>query len=252
VQAELAELLRETLRGLRLNDGLRVAIVGRPNAGKSSLLNALAGSDRAIVNATAGTTRDVLREQLSFDGIVLELADTAGLRETDDDIEREGVRRAHGELHRADVALLVTDAKQADDDLALLSDVPESVEQLVLVNKIDLDSDHPHSEQRDGRRWLWASAKTGEGLETLRDTLKNLAGAGSGEGAFSARRRHVLALQQVDVHLQHTALYLGEQRAGEIAAEELRQAQLALGEITGNYSSDDLLGAIFSSFCIGK
>jgi len=252
VQAELAELLRETLRGLRLNDGLRVAIVGRPNAGKSSLLNALAGSDRAIVNATAGTTRDVLREQLSFDGIVLELADTAGLRETDDDIEREGVRRAHGELHRADVALLVTDAKQADDDLALLSDVAESVEQLVLVNKIDLDSDHPHSEQRDGRRWLWASAKTGEGLETLRDTLKNLAGAGSGEGAFSARRRHVLALQQVDVHLQHTALYLGEQRAGEIAAEELRQAQLALGEITGNYSSDDLLGAIFGSFCIGK
>ncbi|MBB6247477.1 tRNA uridine-5-carboxymethylaminomethyl(34) synthesis GTPase MnmE [Rhodanobacter sp. A1T4] len=252
VQAELAELLRETLRGLRLNDGLRVAIVGRPNAGKSSLLNALAGSDRAIVNATAGTTRDVLREQLSFDGIVLELADTAGLRETDDDIEREGVRRAHSELHRADVALLVTDARQADDDLALLSDVPESVEQLVLVNKIDLDGDHPHSEQRDGRRWLWASAKTGEGLETLRDTLKNLAGAGSGEGAFSARRRHVLALQQVDVHLQHTALYLGEQRAGEIAAEELRQGQLALGEITGNYSSDDLLGAIFSSFCIGK
>ena len=252
VQAELAELLRETLRGLRLNDGLRVAIVGRPNAGKSSLLNALAGSDRAIVNATAGTTRDVLREQLSFDGIVLELADTAGLRETDDDIEREGVRRARGELHRADVALLVTDARQADDDLALLSDAPESVEQLVLVNKIDLDSEHPHSEQRDGRRWLWASVKTGEGLETLRDTLKNLAGAGSGEGAFSARRRHVLALQQVDAHLQHTALYLGEQRAGEIAAEELRQAQLALGEITGNYSSDDLLGAIFSSFCIGK
>jgi len=215
-------------------------------------LNALAGSDRAIVNATAGTTRDVLREQLSFDGIVLELADTAGLRETDDDIEREGVRRAHDELHRADVALLVTDARQADDDLALLSDAPESVEQLVLVNKIDLDSGHSHSEQRDGRRWLWASAKTGEGLETLRDTLKNLAGAGSGEGAFSARRRHVLALQQVEVHLQHAALYLGEQRAGEIAAEELRQAQLALGEITGNYSSDDLLGAIFSSFCIGK
>ena len=252
VQAELAELLREARRGLRLNDGLRVAIVGRPNAGKSSLLNALAGSDRAIVNATAGTTRDVLREQLNFDGIVLELADTAGLRETDDDVEREGVRRANSELQRADVALLVTDAKQVDGDLALLADLSESVEQLVLVNKIDLDSEQPHTESRDGRRWLWASAKTGVGLDALRATLKDVAGAGGGEGAFSARRRHVLALQQVDVHLQYAALYLGKQRAGEIAAEELRQAQQVLGEITGSYSSDDLLGAIFSSFCIGK
>jgi len=252
VQAELAELLREARRGLRLNDGLRVAIVGRPNAGKSSLLNALAGSDRAIVNAAAGTTRDVLREQLSLDGIVLELADTAGLRETDDVVEREGVRRAHGELQRADVALLVTDVKQADADLALLADVADGVEQLVLVNKIDLDSAPPHGEQRDGRRWLWASAKTGVGLDALRETLKQLAGAGSGEGAFSARRRHVLALQQVDVHLHDAAIHLREGRAGEMAAEELRQAQQALGEITGSYSSDDLLGAIFSSFCIGK
>lgn len=252
VQAELAALLRETQRGLRLKDGLRVAIVGRPNAGKSSLLNALAGSDRAIVNAAAGTTRDVLRESVSLDGIVLELADTAGLRETDDAVEREGVRRALGELQRADVALLVTDAKQADIDLALLADLDEGVEQLVLVNKIDLDSGAPHGETRNGRRWLWASAKTGVGLDTLRDVLKQLAGAGSGDGAFSARRRHVLALQQVDVHLNHAALYLREQRAGEIAAEELRQAQQVLGEITGSYSSDDLLGAIFSSFCIGK
>ena len=252
VQAELAELLREARRGLRLNDGLRVAIVGRPNAGKSSLLNALAGSDRAIVNAAAGTTRDVLREQLSLDGIVLELADTAGLRATDDAVEREGVRRAHSELERADVALLVTEAPQADDDIALLADLAEDVEQVVLVNKIDLDSASPHGESRNGRRWLWGSAKTGLGLDALRDTLKQLAGAGSGEGAFSARRRHVLALQQVDVHLNHAARYLREQRAGEIAAEELRRAQQVLGEITGSYSSDDLLGAIFSSFCIGK
>jgi len=252
VQAELAELLREARRGLRLNDGLRVAIVGRPNAGKSSLLNALAGSDRAIVNAAAGTTRDVLREQLSLDGIVLELADTAGLRETDDVVEREGVRRAHGELQRADVALLVTDATHADNDLALLADVAENVEQLVLVNKIDLDGVPPRGEQRNGRRWLWASAKTGLGLDALRETLKQLAGAGGGEGAFSARRRHVLALQQVDVHLNLAAQYLRAQHAGEIAAEELRQAQQVLGEITGSYSSDDLLGAIFSSFCIGK
>jgi tRNA modification GTPase len=254
VRAELAELLHEAQRGLRLNDGLRVAIIGRPNAGKSSLLNALAGSDRAIVNATAGTTRDVLRESLSLDGIALELADTAGLRETDDEVEREGVRRAHGELSRADVALLVSDAQHAQNDLLLLADLPANVERLVLINKIDLDLDHAsaHRESRDGVTWLWASVKTGTGLDVLREHLKQLAGGGSGEGAFSARRRHVMALQQVARHLDQTAYILAGSRAAELAAEELRQAQQALGEITGSYSSDDLLGAIFGSFCIGK
>jgi tRNA modification GTPase len=252
VRAELAELLRETQRGLRLNDGLRVVIVGRPNAGKSSLLNALAGSERAIVNAVAGTTRDVLRESLSLDGVALELADTAGLRDSDDEVEREGVRRAHGELQRADVALLVTDAQQASKDLAFFADLPKSTERLVLINKIDLDSSAPHQEQHADGRWIWASAKTGVGLDALRHALKQLAGAGSGEGAFSARRRHVLALQQVRQHLDTAAAELTGSRAGELAAEELRHAQHALGEITGSYSSDDLLGAIFGSFCIGK
>ncbi len=252
VRAELADLLREAQRGLRLNDGLRVVIIGRPNAGKSSLLNALAGSDRAIVNAAAGTTRDVLRESLSLDGIALELADTAGLRETDDEVEREGVRRAHGELQRADVALLVTDIEHATADLAFFVPLPPNVERIVLINKIDRDNLAPHAEQRDHAHWLWVSAKTGEGLGPLRDHLKHLAGAGSGEGAFSARRRHVLALQQVATHLDQTAAVLAAARAGELAAEELRHAQHALGEITGDYSSDDLLGAIFGSFCIGK
>ncbi|WP_426701437.1 tRNA uridine-5-carboxymethylaminomethyl(34) synthesis GTPase MnmE [Rhodanobacter sp. Col0626] len=252
VRSELAELLRETQRGLRLNDGLRVAIIGRPNAGKSSLLNALAGSDRAIVNAVAGTTRDVLRESLSLDGIALELADTAGLRDTDDEVEREGVRRAHGELARADVALLVTDASHVQDDLLLLAGLPVNVERLVLINKIDLDRATAHGESRDGLTWLWASVKTGVGLEALREHLKQLAGAGSGEGAFSARRRHVLALQQVAIHLDHAADVLATRHAGELAAEELRLGQHALGEITGSYTSDDLLGAIFGSFCIGK
>ena len=194
----------------------------------------------------------MLRESVSLDGIALELADTAGLRETEDEIEREGVRRAHGELARADAALLVTDAAHATADLALFDVLPAGAERVVLVNKIDLAHVAPHAESRDGVTWLWASAKTGEGLDALRDHLKRLAGAGSGEGAFSARRRHVLALETVRDHLARTAHALAAIRAGELAAEELRQAQHALGEITGSYSSDDLLGAIFGSFCIGK
>lgn len=252
VRQELAGLLREAQRGLRLNDGLRVAIIGRPNAGKSSLLNALAGSDRAIVTPIAGTTRDVLRETLDLDGIALELADTAGLRETDDEVEAEGVRRAHGELQRADVALLVTTQADHGTDLALFDAVAAGVERVVVINKIDIDETPARHRQCDGIHWLWASAKTGAGLDALREHLKQLAGAGSGEGAFSARRRHVLALQQVQEHLQRTAEVLATSRAGELAAEELRHAQHALGEITGDYSSDDLLGAIFGSFCIGK
>jgi tRNA modification GTPase len=252
LRVQLVELLREAQRGVRLNDGLRVAIVGRPNTGKSSLLNALAGSERAIVTDIAGTTRDVLREHINLDGITLELADTAGLRDTHDPVEREGVRRAHGERERADVVVLVTDAQHADDDLAWLKDLPAGVERIVTVNKIDLEGDQARSEQRVGAHWLWLSVKTGVGLETLRKHLKQLAGAGSGEGAFSARRRHVLALEQVTEHLARTAHVLTETRSGELAAEELRHAQHALGEITGTYSSDDLLGAIFSSFCIGK
>jgi tRNA modification GTPase len=252
VRDTLATLLHAAECGLRLNDGLRVVIIGRPNAGKSSLLNALSGSDRAIVNAAAGTTRDVLRESLSLDGVALELADTAGLRETDDEVEREGVRRAHGELQRADVALLVTDAEHADADQELFATLGAGVARVVLVNKIDRDGGVAHGELRAHRHWLWVSAKTGAGLDALRDVLKTMAGAGSGEGAFSARRRHVVALQQVAAHLAAAASHLGTARAGELAAEELHQAQRALGELTGVYSSDDLLGAIFSSFCVGK
>lgn len=252
LRAQLAELLREAERGVRLNDGLRVAIIGRPNTGKSSLLNALAGSERAIVTDIAGTTRDVLRESISLDGISLELADTAGLRDTHDPVEREGVRRAHSERERADVVLLVTDAHRADADLAWLRDLPPNVERLLVVNKIDLDGEPPHAGVHHGVHGLWLSVKTGEGLDALRECLKQLAGANSGEGAFSARRRHVLALQRVSEHLDRAAHVLAATRSGELAAEELRQAQHALGEITGAYSSDDLLGAIFSSFCIGK
>ncbi|GLQ97960.1 tRNA uridine-5-carboxymethylaminomethyl(34) synthesis GTPase MnmE [Dyella mobilis] len=252
LRAQLDDLLVEARRGVRLNDGLRIAIVGRPNAGKSSLLNALAGSERAIVTDIAGTTRDVVRESINLDGFVLELADTAGLRDTHDPVEREGVRRAHGERESADVVVLVSDVLHAETDLAWLRDLPASAERIVVINKIDLDSLQTRDECRDGARWLWISVKTGEGLAVLREHLKQLAGAGSGEGTFSARRRHVFALEQVAVHLEHAARALIDMRAGELAAEELRQAQHALGEITGTYTSDDLLGAIFSTFCIGK
>lgn len=252
VRDELAQLQREAQRGVRLNDGLRVAIVGRPNAGKSSLMNALAGSERAIVTDIAGTTRDVLRENITLDGITLELADTAGLRDTHDPVEREGVRRAHSERERADVVLLVTDAQHAQGDQAWLEDLPAGVERVVVVNKIDLDETVPSLETHGATKWLSLSVKTGAGLDLLRELMKRLAGASGGEGAFSARRRHLLALAQVDDHLARAAQALHHAQAGELAAEELRQAQHALGEITGAYSSDDLLGAIFSSFCIGK
>lgn len=252
LRAQLEALLGEARCGVRLTDGLKVVIVGRPNAGKSSLLNALAQSERAIVTPIAGTTRDVLRETLNLDGHALELSDTAGLRDTADAIEREGVRRARDELARADLAVLVTDAAHAQADLGLLADVPATVARVVLINKIDLGDTPARHALREGTHWLWVSVKTGEGLDALRATLKQAAGAGSGEGAFSARRRHVRALERVQVHLEHAACALASVRAGELAAEDLRHAQHALGEITGDYTSDDLLGAIFGSFCIGK
>lgn len=252
LRANLDTLLAETRRGVRLNDGITVAIVGRPNAGKSSLMNALAGQERAIVTDIAGTTRDVLRESISIDGVTLELADTAGLRDSVDIVEREGIRRARAQLERCDVALLVTDADHAASDLAFFEGTPTHASRVVIVNKIDLAQAPAHRESHEGHETLWLSALTGDGLDALRAMLKDLATAGAGDGAFSARRRHVVALEVVREHLSGTADALHGSHAGELAAEELRQAQQALGEITGTYSSDDLLGAIFSSFCIGK
>jgi tRNA modification GTPase len=251
LRTDLARLLDGARRGVRLAEGLHVVIVGRPNAGKSSLMNALAASERAIVTEIPGTTRDLVRETLDLDGIALTLVDTAGLRESPDLVEREGIRRAREELARADVALLVTDADGVDD-LALLDNLASSAERIVVHNKIDLDSRRPHRERSAAATEIWMSARSGAGLDLLQAELRALAGAGEEADATTARARHVAALERAEAHLYAVESALIERNAGELAAEELREVAHALGEITGEFTSEDLLGAIFGSFCIGK
>jgi tRNA modification GTPase len=249
----LGDLLVACRRGVRLADGLHAVIIGRPNAGKSSLLNALAASDRAIVTEVPGTTRDVLRETIDLDGIAITLVDTAGLRDSDDLVEVEGMRRARGEMERADLAILVSCDEHVAADQALLAPLPKSVERIIVHNKIDQDASVARSELIEGQLHLWLSAQTGEGIGSLAEALRKSAGySEAAEGAFTARARHVDALERASIHLDLAHLALHEQHAGELAAEELRQVQNTLGEITGRFSSDDLLGRIFSDFCVGK
>jgi tRNA modification GTPase len=249
--ALLDALLMSTRRGVRLTDGLHAVIVGEPNVGKSSLLNALAGSARAIVTAIPGTTRDVLRESITLDGVELTLADTAGLREAADTVEGEGIRRARAELADADLVLLVVESGSRADGLERLADLPVAAARLRIVNKIDLDGTPPRREQRDGITTIALSARTGEGLDLLRTELRTLALGGEAEGVFSARARHVLALERARTHLAAARVALAN-ATPELVAEDLRGVHEALGEITGAFTSEDLLGAIFSSFCIGK
>jgi tRNA modification GTPase len=251
-RADLGDVIAATRRGVRLADGLHVVIVGRPNVGKSSLMNALSLSERAIVTDVAGTTRDVLRETIDLDGIALTLVDTAGLRDATDVVEREGVRRARAELERADVAVLVSDSV-GDADLALLDEVPPRAARIVVHNKIDLVAEVARTDMREGVQHVWLSVRARDGLELLVDALKRHAGPGeSPEGAFTARARHVAALERAREHFDAATQVLALEHAGELAAEELRHVQHALGEITGEFSNDDLLGEIFSTFCIGK
>jgi tRNA modification GTPase len=254
----LDELLRAAERGRRLRDGLHAVIVGPPNAGKSSLLNALAGSDRAIVTDIAGTTRDLLHEVVRIDGVELTLVDTAGLREGGDAIEREGMRRARGELERADLAIVVLDAREVADGRAAVAEAIAGVPQhLWLHNKADLlPAGHAHADVArgaDADAHLHVSARTGLGLDALHARLRALAQreGEAGEGTFTARARHVDALRQAQDELNDARQQL-DVEALDLAAESLRHAHDALGEITGHVRADDLLGHIFSSFCIGK
>lgn len=255
LDVHLQELLAQTARGRRLRDGLVVTLTGRPNVGKSTLLNALAGTDIAIVTPVAGTTRDVLRENLDLDGLPVTIVDTAGLRSSDDPIEQEGVRRAHRALQQAELALFLLDDRDglAAEDTALLAELPATLPVLRVHNKIDLSGAAPERYQRDGHVHLRLSAATGAGLELLHEELRRIAGLDAPrESLFSARSRHVDALLRTAAFVRDAGQRLREGVLPELAAEELRLAQDALGEITGRVRSDDLLGHIFASFCIGK
>ena len=242
-------------QGALLREGLNVVIAGKPNAGKSSLLNQLVGDEIAIVTDQPGTTRDVLRQHVHLDGLPLNLIDTAGLRATADVAEAEGVRRAWNELDRADRVLYILDAA-ADEPLdwrAELEELPPGVPVTLVFNKIDLTGVAPRADESHDPPQVFLSARTGEGLPLLREHLKTRAGYLSGDcGALSARRRHLDALRRAQSCVVQAAQTLRTMRAFELFAEDLRRAQLALGEITGEFTSDDLLGEIFSSFCIGK
>jgi tRNA modification GTPase len=253
VRTDFAAVEAAARQGRLLNEGLSVVIAGPPNAGKSTLLNSLAGYDAAIVTPIAGTTRDVLRERVLIGGVPVEFLDTAGLRDSEHPIESEGIRRAHAAIAQADRVLFIVDA--ATDPAAAAfnahrAQLPAGVAVTLVLNKIDLA---PQIAPVAGVDCLCISARTGQGLAQLREHLLRGAGfLGAEQGSLSARARHLAALAEATAHLEAAAAQLTVGRAGELAAEELRRSHQALGLITGQTTSDELLGRIFASFCIGK
>ncbi len=254
IRSCFAALLERAAQGSLLREGMSVVIAGRPNAGKSSLLNRLAGHEAAIVTEIPGTTRDVLREHVNLDGLPLHVIDTAGLRDSGNAVEQEGVRRAWNEIRSADRVLLVVDDSRrlSTDDQHILEQFPVNLPVTLVYNKIDLTGRKPETDATHLPAHVALSVRTGQGMELLGAHLKDVAGYhAAGEDAFIARRRHLDALSRARPHLDEAEQRLRED-AGELLAEELRLAQQCLSEITGEFSSEDLLGRIFSSFCIGK
>ena len=250
---EFDALMRATRRGVALSEGLRVVLAGAPNVGKSSLMNALAGEDVAIVTAIPGTTRDVLRQSVKIAGFTVNLADTAGLRESADAIEREGMQRARREMAGADQVLLVLEAGGALPDAAELQSLPTDVPVTWVFNKIDVTGEPARLEAQATPPRVYLSATRGQGVDLLRTHLASQAGlADPEEGAFTARRRHLAALEQACIHVDAAASTLRGGEDFELFAEELRLAQQQLATITGVYGSEELLSDIFRSFCIGK
>jgi len=256
VKQKLQDVKKSAQQGRLLKEGMTVVIAGKPNAGKSSLLNLLAGQDSAIVTDVPGTTRDILREHIQIDGLPLHIIDTAGLRDSDDIVEQEGVKRAKQMIETADQVLFVVDIN--DKDQSMMDSLPKNVGRTIVYNKID-KINHPAKIINNPEAAInhetdiYLSAKTGEGVELLKKHLKNTMGyKQKSEGQFIARRRHLDAIDTAEQHLSLADKSLHELKAGELLAEELRFAQEALSSITGEFSSDDLLGRIFADFCIGK
>ena len=244
----LRALLAQSTQGRLMNDGINLVIAGKPNAGKSSLLNALVGEERAIVTAQAGTTRDIVRETILIHGMPVNILDTAGLREAEDLVEQEGIRRTRHALSQADLILLLRDGSALDG--ATDDELPANIPHLTAYNKADQTPPAVQAQHADG---LWISAKTGAGIDALRDAIACAVGRDSREESpYIARERHLRALHQAEQHYHDALAQLQSTQNGELIAEDLRLAHEALGSITGAVSSDDLLGHIFSSFCIGK
>ena len=262
LRADLDALLARAATGARLASGLVVVLVGRPNVGKSSLMNRLARDDVAIVTDVPGTTRDTVERAVEIGGIPLTIVDTAGLRDTVDAVERLGIARTWGAVERADLALVLVDARESgdglhDEDRAILARLPPAMPRIVVHNKSDLAARVPIAERHAGgadRAHVWLSALSGAGVDLLEQEVLAIAGVeGAHEDAFIARERHVVALKDAATHLREAAAHLAGRRPPlELYAEALRQAQDALASITGEFTADDLLGVIFSRFCIGK
>ena len=251
IKIQLNALSHKARQGVLLREGMQLVILGQPNVGKSSLLNQLAGKESAIVTHIPGTTRDVLRESIQLEGMPLHLIDTAGLRDSDDPVEQEGIRRAWLETERADVVLHLMDAQNgfSPGDQEMLRQLPEHLKVLRVFNKIDLTRQAAGEKNGD----IYLSARTGDGVPSLIAALKKAMNYHAGEeGVFIARQRHLQALARTQKALEQAEQQLLIYHAGELMAQDLRDAQEALGEITGKFTSDDLLGEIFSSFCIGK